>query len=197
MNERAFDVFLSYSATDTKIARSVAIALRARGLEVFEAAAVPVGAPIRAAVVSAIAECKAVVAIVTADSIDSPNIAVELGAGIAWLRPVYILTSDVPASRKFAELAQVRVFELSQIDDVVFEIERASEPLSEPEREALIGLFRGVRSSVDRLVLQPQSVAALAESFARKCGKYVAGERLVHELLRLRKRGRLHKSKSA
>lgn len=197
MKTPEFDVYVAYSAADASFARTLMDALRAGGLEIFDPGNLPAGENLRDVVVAAMAECRAVIAVVTPESAGSPSIAVELGAALAWMKPIFVLTSDAAASSQFAELAGFRVYDPSRVDDVIFEIKQSSAPLSDADRNTLIKLYATMGVPTDRLVSQPASVVELAEAFRRQRRKNISGERLVQELIRLRKQGRLSRTRPA
>lgn len=189
--EPLYDVFLSYSAADAVIARSVVKSLTASGLQVFELSRAEVGRDVQKTIVQAIAESAALIAIVTPESSRNPNVAVEVGAAWAWTKPIYVLATDEVHAPFGAVLGAARVYRLSDIDDVILEIKRSRRPLSAPDRDALIDAFQALGVSVDVLISQPAMITRLAELFNADRGGRVAGEQLVQELLRLRKQGKL------
>ena len=58
---------------------------------------------------------------------------------------------------------------------------------------SLVKLFTEVGVSVDQLALEPRHLQKLTKGFRTQTGHHVSGERLLSELLRMRKQGKLTK----
>ena len=187
------DVFISYSMNNASMAGQVAETLRAAGLHVFDMAQVSAGADFQETLMGALAESSAVVAIIGPDGMSSPSTAVEIGAAWAWNKPVYVISADDDSKREPAHIAHARVYPLARIDEVIFAIKQALRPLSEKDYESLMAIYQSLRIPTDRFVSQPVSVDKLATKFSQLSGKSISGEKLVQELIRLRKQGRLPK----
>lgn len=78
-----FDVFLSHSSRDREFAADVADRLKARGLQPFYDASIPIEQEISKAIWDAIAECHAFIVVVSPESTPDAMGMVELGAAIA------------------------------------------------------------------------------------------------------------------
>jgi hypothetical protein len=77
------------------------------------------------------------------------------------------------------------------MDEVVQEIAAARQPLSNFERDNLIDLYSERGIPTDQLLRKPIELKGFAEDFHDRTGKAIPGERLVQELLRLRKQSQL------
>ena len=188
------DVFISYSMNNASIAGQVAESLRAAGLQVFDMTQVSPGVDLQETLMGALAESSAMVGIVGSDGLSSPSTAVEIGAAWAWNKPVYVISAEANSKREeLALMAGVRVYPLARIDEVIFAIKQALRPLSDKDYESLMAIYRSLRIPTDRFVSQPVSVDKLAKKFSELSGKSISGEKLVQELIRLRKQGRLPK----
>jgi len=82
------------------------------------------------------------------------------------------------------------------VNDVVASIKRGLSSLTEDDRAVLAGIYCELGMPTDRLLADPAAIDTLAREFHAKCGKMVSGERLVRELLTLRKRGNLPRLRS-
>jgi hypothetical protein len=55
----------------------------------------------------------------------------------------------------------------------------------------LASIYSETKVSVDQLALDPRHLQTIVKRFVRATGKIVTGERLLSELLRMRKQGKL------
>jgi hypothetical protein len=186
-----YDVFLSYPMTEAGLADQVARALEQAGLDVFWDHEIEAGESAQDATWRALAESAALIAILSSDSPVASNIAVEVGAFKAWRKPIYVIQAARGSIKVPSYLADCPVYPLSRVDDVVESIKRGLAPLSESDRDVLATIYGELGIPVDQLLTSPTAIEKLARDFNTNCGKRVAGERLVQELLRLRKRGSL------
>jgi hypothetical protein len=158
---------------------------------VFDPAAARAGAGVQQVVMKAIAECGALVAVMRPDAASTPSIGVEIGAAWAWKKPVYVISTDETNLRPPLALSHVRVFPPSRIDDLIYAFKQDNQPLSDDDRAALLAAYKDLNIPTDQLVQQPAALENLAARFGRGRRRRIAGERLVQELIRLRKKGRL------
>ena len=186
-----FDVFLSYSLPESPTAALVARALEEAGLGVFNQAKLDAGENWRDAIWHALAESAALVAIVPPQATLPSSVAVEVGAFIAWHKPIYIVHPAGETVRLPSYLAGYPAYPVSRVDDIVLSIKRGLQPLSKEDDDILCDVYRDLRMPADKLVSEPAAVDNLAREFEHRSGKAVAGERLVRALLTLRKHGSL------
>ena len=186
-----YDVFLSYSLTEARTADLVERALVEAGLDVFNPARIDPGLPIQEVLWKALAETAALVVIVHSERAPGSNTAVELGAAMAWHKPIYIVHAGNGTARPPAYLERFPAYPMSRIDDVVSSIKRSLRTLSDDEREALREVYAELAVPADQLLANPTSLEDLAREFNSRCHTTYAGERLIQEILRLRKAGRL------
>lgn len=184
-----YDVFLSYPMTEAGLADSVARALQQAGLDVFWHERFDAGE--KDAIWHALAESAALIAIVPSESPLASSVAVEVGAFKAWRKPIYVIQAARGSIKLPTYLADCPVYPLSRVDDVVESIKRGLTSLSEADRDVLATVYREVGMPTDELLFDPIAIELLSLKFSERCGKMVAGERLVQELLRLRKGGKL------
>jgi hypothetical protein len=189
--ETTFDVFLSYSERDRGAAELVRHALANAGLEAFCLDRVEVGGNSLSEVRRALAECSAVLFLLTGSSIRSQNVAFETGMALAWNKPIYVLFDGLEPGEIPDYLQEFHVRRLSEMDDVVQEIAASRQPLSRSERDNLIDLYSELAIPTDQLLRKPIELKGFAAEFLDRTGKAIPGERLVQELLRLRKQSQL------
>ncbi|MEJ7591836.1 MAG: toll/interleukin-1 receptor domain-containing protein [Planctomycetaceae bacterium] len=186
-----FDVFVSHGSRDREFAADVVDRLQAEGLQPFHDASVPVGQEISNAIWDALAECHAFIVIVSPDSKPDAMGMVELGAAIAWNKPIFVLLNG-PASSPLPEaLKSYRVYPRNRLDEVLTQIRRNLEPITDDEREVLTETYRELGIPADRLSQSPRELQQLVETFNAKTKKQLSGTGLLSELLRMRKQAKL------
>src|SRR5436309_2810309 len=89
--EAIYDVFVSHGVHDRWIADGVQRAFVDAGLEVFAIDEVKANESFLTSMRRALAECHAVVVVLTRSTLTSQNIAVEIGMAMAWSKPIYVL----------------------------------------------------------------------------------------------------------
>lgn len=186
-----YDVFLSYPLTEAGLADQVVRSLEQAGLDVFWDREIELGENLQDRIWHALAESAALIAIVPSEGPLASNIAVEVGAFKAWCKPIYIIQTTRGHVRLPAYLADCQIYPLSRVDDVVASIKRGLASLTEGECKALADIYGDYGVSADQLVSNPVAIEKFADEFSKRCKKRVTGERLMQELLRLRKSGRL------
>lgn len=188
---QTYDVFLSYSFTEGSTANLVERALTEAGLDVFTPSKVQATEDLEDALWRALAECAAVVAVLAPDRAPGSSTSVELGAAIAWHKPICIVHAEAASVRLPKYLSDFATYPISRIDDVVQSVMRTLRPLSKEDRAALCDIYMELGIPADNLLREPDAVEALARAFHSRRRKRTSGERLVQELIRLRKGGHL------
>jgi hypothetical protein len=187
---KTYDVFISNSAGDAKLAAEIADTLRANGLDAFTYADLLPSANLSDALWEALAESRALLVVLSPSGL-TPSMAIELGAAKAWSKPVFGLVTDPSNARLPSDLSGLRLFTPGRIEEVIRAVKLAGQELSDADRDLLAKAYSEIGISVDQLALQPRHLEKLAHRFSAGTGKSVPGERLLSELLRLRKRGKL------
>jgi hypothetical protein len=178
--------------TETDLANSVALALEQAGLDVFRLDKLATTVePWQDTTWRALAESAALIAILPSEGPLAASVAVEVGAFKAWHKPIYVIQAASGNIRIPTNLADCPVYPLSRLDDVVASIKRGFGSLSNDDRAVLAAIYSDLRTPADQILANPAAIDSLAEEFHARSGKMVAGERLVRELLVLRKRGDL------
>lgn len=190
--QTATDVFVSHAAADEGLAAKVEQAFAEAGLSVFRASgAITAGSSASNAMIQALTESAAVVAVVTPLSARSPNFAFEVGAAMSWRKPVYLLLDGVKQTDLFAAAHRFHIAPIRDLALVVKQISHSRRTLSSRDLVLLKRAYAQTRVTVDRLLAEPISLDSLARRFEELGGEPVSPERLLTELLRLRKRGDL------
>ena len=186
-----FDVFVSHSSRDREFAADVADRLRAKGLQPFHDASVPIGEEISKAIWDALAECHAFIVLVSPDSAPDAMGMIELGAATAWNKPIFVLLNGPASTRVPDALGAYQVYPRNRIDEVLTQIRRNFEPITDDERQVLMETYSDLGVPADRLSQSPRELQQLVETFNRKADKQLSGTRLLSELLRMRKQAKL------
>lgn len=194
--DKTYDVFISHSATDSALAVEVANACRESGLESVTNAELLPRENLGDAIWEALAESRALLTIVSPSG-PTPAMAIEIGTARAWNKPIYAIVTDPASNRLIPALTGILLYTYGRIQDVIKAIRASVEEFSEDDRVILGELYSRMGTSVDQLILDPKQRDTLVKKFAKKSGRIVEGERLLSELLRLRKQGELARKRSA
>ena len=190
-----YDVFITHGARDRGIADLVGRALADAGLEVYAIHESQPDEDELSEMRTELAGCSAFVVILTQSTVKSPNVAFEIGMALAWNKPVFVLYDGISKSDIPNYLRSYRVASISKLSQVVREIKKVQQPLSDSDRETLVEVYCDLAVATDKLLGRPLLVRQLAEDFNGRTKSAVGGEKLVQELIRLRKQGKLPKLK--
>lgn len=186
-----YDVFVSHSTRDREFAADVAHRLAAEGLQPFYDASVGIGEDVSKAIWDALAECRAFIVIVSPDSSPDAMGTVELGAAIAWHKPIFVLLNG-PASIHLPEaLQQFQAYPRNRVDEVLAHIRQTFEPITDEDRELLAEIYSNIDVTADRLSQSPRELQELVNRFNAGANKQLSGSRILSELLRMRKQSKL------
>lgn len=191
-HSKTYDVFISHSAGDAPLAAELARDFRASGLEAMTGMEISPGGEVSKTLWEALAESWALVVILSPLG-PTPSMGIEIGAARAWNKPMFVLVTEPSSTRLPPYMAGIKVYPATRIEDVVDAIKVSGQQLSEEDRSLLATLFGEIGASVDQLALEPKQLQELVTRFTARSGKAVSGERLLSELLRLRKRGLLRR----
>ncbi|HEV7225667.1 MAG TPA: toll/interleukin-1 receptor domain-containing protein [Pirellulales bacterium] len=189
---KTYDIFISHGAADSKAAADLAAVLRANDLEPFTGDEVGAGENFTDLMWEALAESKALLAILSRSELSS-SMAFEIGAAQAWSKPIYAIVADPSSVRLPASLAHVRHIAPGGIEEVIYDLKHSADVLTAEDQRVLAEAYSESGVSVDAFALDHQQLRKLTEKFNRKTGKIVTGERLLFEMLRMRKRGILQR----
>ena len=185
-----YDVFLSYASDLRGQARVIIKKFAAAKLTVFAPSEIGPGYNIVEETWQALAESWAVVVLIKPGTMP-PLAAIEIGAASAWQKPVYILTEGKGEYHLPVYILKYAVFKISEIGKVIELISNGLNPLNDEQREALVEGYVRLHVPTDRLHREPASIERLRTILRRESGVSIPGERIMQELLRLRKRGKL------
>lgn len=191
------DVFLSYSSGDKAAAKVVRESLLGEGFVVFDSRQIGPWIKFSDKIWRALVMSEALVLVIPPDGEPLPNSATELGAAMAWQKPVYVVRPANGHAKKASYLRKYKSYPLSRVDDLAKAIRRSRKSLSERELDLLKELYSESGVPVDRLLLEPSELDELASRFAKRIGRQVSGESMMEELIRLRKKGTLPRLRRA
>lgn len=188
--KKTYDVFLSYSLDLQGQAEAVAKKFADAGITAFDLSELGPAHNVIQETWQALAESWALVVIIKPKTIP-PSVAVEIGAASAWQIPVYILIEAEGECHLPEYFSKYETFKSSEIDKVVDLILKGKKPLSDDDRQALAKAYMSLGIPTDRLLMEPGSIERLENVLWKDSGLRISGERMMKELIRLRKRGRL------
>lgn len=196
ISKRTCDIFISHAVSDRAVARKIAESLEAAGLATFHADALEPGQDLMKSIWNALAESHAVIILVSPESLASAWAMVEIGAAAAWNKPIFVLLNGPSSGALPPPLNSYRVYPLNRLDEVILAIRKAFEPLSERECELLAGIYQQLAIPADQLSQSAKALRDLTMKFNRRAQKQLSGERLLSEILRLRKKNQLPRLRS-
>jgi len=188
---KIYDVFLSHAASDRHLATEIADSLESVGLQTFHAGTVESASDVGEEIWQALAESRALISIVSPELPPHAMGMVEIGAAAAWNKPVFLLINGPSSTKLPPALSAYPVYPLGRLDEVIQQIRRGFQPLTEDERHILLDIYRELHTPADQLSQSPAALRKLTAKFNRIADTRLSGERLLSELLRLRKRGQL------
>jgi hypothetical protein len=191
MTDKSYDIFLTHAAADAGLAALVIRQFEAADCGVFSQQALEVGDDFWRRMIYELVDCNAVIILLTKSSLSLPNIAVEVGAALAWDKPIFVLYDGISISDVPEYLQQFAVCPVADLRGVIGQVRQLRQPLTDQQRASLVAIYQEQRNSVDQLLIAPIRLRALADEFRRREAMPVSGKKLVQELIRLRKRGEL------
>lgn len=192
INKTTCDVFISHDPKDTKVASEIAAACRANGLDAVTYGELLPVANVGDALWEALAESRALLAVLSR-SAPTPSMSIELGAARAWNKPIFGIVTDLTFTDLPPSLSGIHLYPSGRVEDVIRAIKLGDKDLSEDDRSFLAKLYTEIGASVDQLALDPRHLKELVKRFRAGTGRTIAGERLLSELVRMRKQGGLPK----
>ncbi len=183
-----YDVFLSYSSSDREVAAEIARRLESAGLHAFYDECIEPGTDLSSAIWDALAECRALVAVVSVHTTPDAMGMVEIGAAIAWNKPIYPILAGPSSTQLPDALKSYHAYPRNRLDDVIQKIRTEFEPLTDHDREVLVDVYKELNVSADEIGQSARSLRELTVQFNRRAQKQLSGERVLSELLRLRKK---------
>jgi hypothetical protein len=120
-----------------------------------------------------------------------PPVALEIGAASAWNKPVYILMEGKGEHSLPIYASEQKVFEFSEISKVIELVSETLNPMTDEQRDVLKEAYHALGVPTDRLLQEPNLVDRLRDVLKERAQIDISGERIMQELLRLRKGGKL------
>jgi hypothetical protein len=192
---KTYDVFITHSPRDASFAMEVASAFRESGLEAVTNTELMPFADSGDAVWDALAESRALLTIIPPTG-PTPSMGIEIGAAQAWNKPIYALVTEPSFTRLPAALTGAHLYTTGRLQDVIQEIRSSARQLTDEDCDSLTRIYAETGIPVDQLAVQPAKLHDITKKFNSGRAKAIGGERLLSELLRLRKRGILVKGRS-
>jgi hypothetical protein len=112
---------------------------------------------------------------------------------MAWEKPIFVVAPE--GGKLPAYLSGHQIVRTSEVPKLIGSVKREAAPLTEEERDILLSVYADIGIPTDKLALDPGSASKLVEDFNRRSRNTSGPDRLLRELLRLRKAGRLPKLK--
>lgn len=193
--EVIYDVFLSHGTHDRGIADVVKRALAKEGFNVFAVDELKTNGSAMAGMREALAECSAFVMILTRSTLDSSSGAFEIGAAMAWNKPIFVLYDGLSNKEIPEYLKDFTVLQFTELPQVVRKIANLQQQFSDDDRESLVRVYQNLGVPTDQLLIKPLALRDLSKKYDKVTHSTCAAERLVQELIRLRKQGKLPKIK--
>lgn len=185
-----FDVFLSHSLIGGDEAQRVAQALLDAGMNVFDSTSRAASGSPSEEIWNAMAASDAFVVVADPRVSPSANVQVELGAAMGWNKPIFVVRTDEEAANKpVPYLRKYPTYPEGRILDLISAIRTTAASLSNADRDALADAYVQLGVPVDRLIADPSSINDLSDRFQTRSTSRLTGERLLQELLRMRKAG--------
>jgi hypothetical protein len=180
-----------HSPNDTGLAELVCAEFREAGLAVYAIHEVRSEHRVLDPMRRELAESLAAVIVLTQASLQSQNPPLVMGMALAWKKPIFVLYDGIQPAEIPRYLSQFETRRVSEAAAVARKIARSSSPLDDAARDALISAYSDLGISTDQLLQKPFAVHELYQRFSEFQDVTVTPERLVQELLRLRKQGKL------
>src|SRR5438445_788540 len=181
---KTYDVFISHAASDSDVASEIAAGLDSAGLETFHAGTVGPDTNISEAIWEALAESRALIAIISPDVPTHAMGMVEIGGAAAWNKPIFLLLNGPSSTRLPAALSTYPVYPINRLEEVIQAIRSGFDPLTEHERDLLGTIYQDLSIPADQLSQSPKALRDLTTQFHKMTHKQFSGERLFPAILR-------------
>jgi TIR domain len=190
LKNETIDAFVSGSLFEADSVKRVVRALESAGLGVASVDGLKPGSNWSDEVRSAIAEASAFVLVIDPASELSPNAAVELGAAMAWPKRVFVINASSAQVQLPSFLSDAAVYPIARVGDVATAILESRRPLTDKDIDTLQRIYTRFGVPTDRLARDPILIDEFVAAFNRTTKSQRTAERLVREMMRLRKEGK-------
>lgn len=191
---RSFDVFLAHDPLDNALAQAVIDRLQADGVTAFSGFLTapqpldPVSDPVRRELLDSFGFA----ALLTPAFNRSDFLPFYAGAAAIQRLPLFVLTSGVGPDQVPGYLSRATCGELwGGLPAVAAAIRRQAAPFSADRTQALLDSYRDLGVTADTLRTDAKARDRLARTFNTKARARVPAARVMRELARLRKAGKL------
>jgi hypothetical protein len=190
-SQPAYDVFLSHRSRDVKLARRIESLLDSSGLSIYRQPTTGSAAKFADEIREALAECRALVLIMSPSALTSTTMAMEVGAAHAWQKAIFVVLHDIQESEIPSYLRGLQVFRAASLETLKRSVEATAKEMTAEHQRLLRTVYKEIGVATDRLTTRPLQLEHLARRFNRKAGTEFTPERVLQELIRMRKRGLL------
>lgn len=190
--KKTHDVFLSHGVELTGEAKVIAKKFADAGLTVFQVSEIKPGYNIMEETWQALAESWAIVVLIKHGMVP-PSVALEIGAASAWHKPVYVLIEGKQEYPLPLYISGQKIFKSSEVSKVIELVSETLSPMTDDQRDVLKDAYHALGVPSDRLLQEPNLIDKLRKVLRRRAQTDISGERIMQELLRLRKTGKLPK----
>lgn len=185
--EPVFDVILTYAPSEVVWAVDIERKLADAGLNAYRIVSAEPGSSLDDTW-DAHAESHALIVLIAPGAMP-PLLMFEAGAAMMGQKPIYVLYKGPRPSKLPRYVEQFGVFPAADVDRVVELVSEASRPLSEREQQILIESYTSLNTPIKKLLGQYEKAEQMARRVNRAAGSSLSTDRLLRELLRMRKQG--------
>jgi hypothetical protein len=190
MKEKSIDVFLSHASPDSAVAQKIVDRLQSAGLVTFSSGGLDPGKETSNGIWQALAESRALIALISPRPTSAMGI-VEIGAAAVWNKPIFLLLNGPSSTKLPSALSAYPVYPINRLEDVIQAIRSTLEPLTDKEQRVLKDIYREFCIPVDQLSLSPNVLHEMTKQFNKNAHKQFSEEKLLSEILRMRKKRQL------
>lgn len=190
-NENTYDVFVTHRAKDERIALRLKTLLDKEGLAVYTQLTSKAAARFADEMREALSESRTLVVVMSELATTSTTIALEVGAAQAWQKAIFVVLHNLTRDQLPSYLAELTSFGSDDLSALVTAIKSASHGLTEDQKSLLSTIYTRIGVPTDALLRRPLQLEKLARAFNKSAQTTLAPEKLLQELIRLRKKGRL------
>ena len=192
---RLFDVYLTATELDRAACELVRRGLEELGLNVFVANAtkLPSGRKLEGGLREALMQSRVFAGVLSRSALGSDGFAFELGAAWGMAKPVYLITHEIDQAKIPTHYRKYHIEPISRHAEIARDIRHAAAPPSDEQIQTLISAYADLSIPADRLLDDPHSLDQLTERYNEAGSSQYSPDRVLLEIIRLRKAGKLSK----
>lgn len=191
-----YDVFISHSSADSILVRRLETRLNEVNLVTYRHWRSSSDPSVQESMRSALGESRVLVVVLSPRTRRSSMVAVEVGAAMAWQKHIFVLMNNLSQEDVPAFLATYPIYTSNQIRELAEKIKRSAEPLDDVKKTVLLNLYGKYNVPSDQLARKVSVLEDLTIDFNHKTSSVYSPERVLQELIRMRKLGELRVSKN-